>query len=93
MDRTGLTTALTTTVKFLDATFAVWCAHLRFFDHIFVWIDDSLELEAPFIPVNDRVIVQMGCRKRDLSIPGTSMLRQSRNTNRALDLCEALGVT
>lgn len=94
MGRAGLTTALTTTVKLLDATFSLWCAHhLRFFDYIFVWIDDSPEVEAPFIPIDDRVIVQLGCQERDQSILGTSMHRQDRNTNRALGLCEDLGVT
>jgi hypothetical protein len=85
--------ALTTMVRNLDATFAVWCAHhLTLFDTILLWIDDAAELASPFLPRDARVVIQLGDQDASRSGHGSFMLRQDANSNRALKVCLERGI-
>ena len=80
--------ALTATVKLLDSTFPYWCSHhLRFFDTIFLWMDEADELDSPFLPHNPRIVVHLGSQDVSRSVHGRFMLRQDANSNSALKLC------
>ncbi len=85
--------AITSTVKQLDATFPLWCSyHLTLVDYIFVWIDDPVELDTKYVPRNDRLLVALGCQDHKDSIHGTLMLRQDRNAGQALQLCQSMHI-
>ena len=95
-EQTKILTALTSTLKLqlLDSAFTTWCDyHLDLFDSIFLWLDDLGDIDSPFIPKNDRLVVQLGSQSQKLSRHGTMMQRQDENAARALELCTEKGIT
>ena len=80
--------AITTTARYLDASFRDWCAHhLRLVDRIYVWLDDPEEMVSTHLPRDERIHVHPGTQIVHGTVHGNMMTRQNENANEALYLC------
>ncbi len=86
--------AISTTVKNLDSSFNTWVQyHLTLVDQLFVFCDNHVELQLPFLPKASNIHYFPGSQTRLYDSPiDNNMVRQDENIQQTVKACLDMGI-